>query len=103
MTKDSKSVPGIDEVKKMESIGDFDVDTIVKVIEANKDIINKVEGGREDFSIKVNLNLSGVSKLRLADGITDLFKNFRALSVDMICDNGVRTLQFWWDSSAREI
>ncbi len=101
MTKKSKSVPGIDDIKKMESLGDFDVDRILKVIETNKDIINKVEAG--NYSISVNLNLSGVSKLRLADGITALFKNFHAFSVDMICDNGVRTLQFWWDSSAREI
>lgn len=28
MTKKSKSVPGIDDVKKMEGLGDFDVDKI---------------------------------------------------------------------------
>lgn len=44
MTK--KSVPGIDNVKKMESLGDFDVDKIVGIIEANKNIIHKVEAGK---------------------------------------------------------
>lgn len=98
MTK--KSVPGIDKVKEMESSGDFDVEKVVEVIDANKDIIYKVEV--DDYSISIYLNV-GVSKLRLVDGIVDIYGKFNAYSADLIADNGVRILTFWWDGSARNI
>lgn len=37
------------------------------------------------------------------DGITDIYAKFNAYSVDLIADNGVRILKFWWDGSARNI
>jgi hypothetical protein len=98
MTK--KSVPGIEEVEKMESSGDFEVEKVVEVIDANKDIIHKVEV--DEYSISVHLNF-GASKHRLVDGIADIYGKFNAYSADMICDNSGRILKFWWDGSARNI
>lgn len=93
-----KSVPGIDGIKKMESLGDFDVDKIVGVIDANKDIIHKVEV--DGYSVSIYLNLS-VNKKTLVDGLADMFNRFGQSSADLVADNGVRILKFWWDSSAR--
>jgi hypothetical protein len=107
MTKKSiRPVPGIDKVEKMESSGNFEVEKVIEVISDNKDIINNVEAGDSDagdYSISVNLNIGGVSKVRLVDGVVDMFNRFNQSSVDLIADNGVRTLKFWWDSSARNI
>lgn len=100
-----KPVPGIDEVEKMESSGNFDVEKVVEVINNNRDIIYKVEAGdfeSDDYSVSVNLNFS-VPKHRLVDGIADMFTRFNQSSADLIADNGVRTLKFWWDSSVRNI
>lgn len=96
MTK--KYVPGIDEIKKMESLGDFDVDKIVEVIESNKDIIRRVEPG--EYSISIYLNLRA-TKDKLVGGMVDMFGKFGAHSVDLDYDKGIRILKFWWDSSAR--
>lgn len=98
MTK--KSVPGIDEVVKIESSGDFDVEKVVETIRANRDIISKVEAG--DYSISVYLDLRADRK-RLVDGIADICSKFHACSVDLDCNVGVRIFKFWWDSSARNI
>lgn len=97
-----KPVPGIGEVEKMESSGNFDVEKVVEVINDNRDIIYKVEAGEgeDNYSISVNLNFS-VPKHRLVDGIADMFNRFNQSSADLVADNGVRTFKFWWDSSAR--
>lgn len=96
-----KSVLGIGKIRKMESLGDFDVDKIVEVINTNKDIIRKVESDCED-SISVYLNLRA-TKDKLVSGMIDIFGKFNAHSVDLHYDKGVRILKFWWDSSEREI
>ncbi len=99
MTK--KSVKGIGRIKKMESLGDFDVDKIADAIDANKDIIRRVEPGESgEYSISIYLNLRA-TKDKLVCGVADLFKRFDACSVDLDYDKGVRILKFWWDESAR--
>lgn len=98
MTK--KSVRGIGKIKKMESSGDFDVDKIIDVVKANKDIMRKVETGENHIDVYLNLR---ASKQRLADGIAEMYKKFCACSVDLEYDKGIRVLKFWWDGSVREI
>ena len=93
MTKES--VPGIDKVKKMENSGNFAVEKVVGFIDANKDIIRKVEAG--DYSISVHMNLN-VNKRRLVDGIVDMYSIFHARAVDLRCDVGVRIFKFWWNN-----
>lgn len=78
----------------------FDLENVVEVIEANKDIINNVEAG--ECSIIVHMNL-GADKKRLVEGIGDMYNRFRAHSVDLSCDIGVRIFKFWWGSKARNI
>lgn len=98
MTK--KSVRGIDNVRKMESSGDFDADKIVDAVIANKDVIRKVEISENHIDVYLNLR---ASKQRLVDGIAEMYKKFDACTVDLEYDKGIRVLKFWWDSSAREI
>jgi len=98
MTK--KSVHGIESVKDMESSGNFDADKIVEVLITNKDIIRKVETGKDHIDVYLNLR---ASRQRLVDGIAEMYKKFDACTVDLECDKGIRVLSFWWDSSDREI
>ena len=94
-----KSVLGIGKIRKMESSGDFEVEKVVEVINANKDIIRKVESDGED-SISIYLNLRA-TKDKLVGGIVEMYDKFNARSVDLHYDKGIRILKFWWDSSAR--
>lgn len=97
MTKES--VPGIDEVKRMESSGNFKVEKVVEFIDTNMDIISRVEAGENSISVHMDLS---ANKHRLSDGIADMYSKFNAHSVDLSCDIGIRIFKFCWDKSARK-
>ena len=102
--ENKESVKGIEKIKCIESLGGFDTDDIIKTIELHKDAILKVERvdvlsisrQSDDYAIEIYLNLRA-DKKKLIDAVVDMFKKFKAASVDLECDDGVRMLTFWWD------
>lgn len=93
--EEEESVPGINEIKESEDFNDFEPKKIVEIVEANKNIIKKVESIARN-SIDIYLNL-GINRQDLVKGIIDMINNFGATSVEYEERRGEMILGFAWD------
>lgn len=94
MDEEEESVPGINEIRESEDFNDFESKKIVEIVEANKNIIKKVESIARN-SIDIYLNL-GTNRQDLVKGIIDMINEFGATSVEYEERRGEMILGFAW-------